>query len=231
MPVSSMCAYDRRAISDEIRDGVTETHPALLTPAGPVLNDRHLEPATVLRRSPARSVNAVPDGPPVLVLTDLADATRLPGLRARLRAALDGGNGHGPQWSRFAAAFTEVLGNAFRHGAPPVTVRLWTTPTRLECTVTDGGQGFDDPLAGYTAPGRGSPPAGAGLWMARQACDTLETFPIPSGFTVRLTTVLPRPDTPAGFSSRAVSAETPAARAERARADARELARRLHAQC
>jgi anti-sigma regulatory factor (Ser/Thr protein kinase) len=230
MPVSSVCAYDRRAISDEIRHGVMETHPALLTPAGPALNDRYLEPATVLRRSPAHPADAVPEEPPVLVLTDVADASRLPELRARLRIALDGGTGHRPQRGRFAAAVTEVLGNAFRHGAPPVTVRLWRTPTRLECTITDGGQGFDDPLAGYTEPGHGAPPARAGLWMARQACDTLETFPTPSGFTVRLTTTLPGPDTTPKPSSSGPAADLPAARADRARAEARELARKLGAQ-
>jgi anti-sigma regulatory factor (Ser/Thr protein kinase) len=229
MPVSSVCAYDRRAISDEIRDGVTETHPALLTPDGPVPNDGYLEPVTVLRRTSTTPVAPLEGGPPALVLTDLADATRLLELRARLRAALDGADGHGPQRSRFAAAVTEVLGNAFRHGAPPVAVRLWTTPTRLVCTVTDGGAGLDDPLAGYTVPGHGSPPAGAGLWAARQACDTLEAFPTPAGFTVRLTTVLPGPDTPPGSSSKAASTVPAAVRADRARADAHELARRLQA--
>jgi anti-sigma regulatory factor (Ser/Thr protein kinase) len=172
----------------------------------------------------------MPDGPPTLVLADLADPTRLPELRARLRAALDGGNGHGRLSGRFAAAVTEVLGNAFRHGTPPVAVRLWTTPPRLECTVTDGGRGFDDPLAGYLPPGHGSPPAGAGLWAARQACDTLEAFRTPTGFTVRLTTVLPGPGAPPPRSSPAASADPGSARAERARSEARELVRRLHAQ-
>jgi anti-sigma regulatory factor (Ser/Thr protein kinase) len=230
MPVSSVCAYDRRTIPDEIRDGVTETHPALLTPDGPVPSDGFLEPATVLRRISTTPVALPEGGPPALVLTDLADATQLPELRARLRAALDGADGHAAQRSRFAAAVTEVLGNAFRHGAPPVAVRLWTTPARLECTVTDSGEGFDDPLAGYTVPGHGAPPAGAGLWAARQACDTLEAFPTPAGFTVRLTTVLPGPDTLPEPSPKAASTLAAAVRAAQARADAHELARRLHAQ-
>ena len=119
-----------------------------------------------------------------------------------------------------------MIGNAFRHGAPPITVRLWRRPTRLEATVTDCGRGFDDPLAGYVGPGNGSPPAGAGLWVARQACDTLEAFRTPAGFTVHLTTVLNGPDT---IPTPGTPTESAVARAHGARADAgaRYLARRL----
>jgi anti-sigma regulatory factor (Ser/Thr protein kinase) len=232
MPLAAVCAYDRREISEETQAGVEQTHPALLTTAGLVSNDGYLEPATVLRRTPACPVDAPPDTSPTLALADLVDATRLPELRARVRAALNAPGAQGALRGRFAAAVAEVLGNAFRHGTPPIAVRLWTTPTRLEATITDCGQGFDDPLAGFVPPGNGSSPAEAGLWAARQACDTLEAFRSPTGFTVHLTTVLLGPDAP-GPSSTAVSARTATAqtatgRADRARAEARRLARRLH---
>ncbi|MGY1738155.1 anti-sigma factor RsbA family regulatory protein [Geodermatophilus sp. SYSU D00684] len=228
MPLASVCAYDRREISDAMRDGVEETHPALLTPAGLVPNDRYVEPATVLRRTATVQGNPVPEGPPTLVLADLTDPARLPELRVRVRAALDGAGAQEARHGRFAAAVTEVLGNAFRHGAPPVAVRLWITPARLEATVTDCGEGFDDPLAGFVPPFTSSSLAGAGLWVARQACDTLATFRTPSGFTVRLTTVLRGPG-PAGRPTGPATADSATGRAERARADARELARRLQA--
>jgi anti-sigma regulatory factor (Ser/Thr protein kinase) len=228
LPLSSVCAYDRRELSDAICEGVEETHPALMmTPAGPVPNHRYVDPATVLRRTPTTRAGRVEDIPPTLELADLADASRLPELRARVRAALDGSGDPGQLRSRFAAAVAEVLLNALRHGRPPVAVRLWATPTRLECTVTDRGDGFDDPLASYTPPGSGVPPAEAGLWLVRQACDTLEAFQTGTGFVVRLATGLPEPDPPPTPSSAAAPADTPAARADRARADARALARRL----
>jgi anti-sigma regulatory factor (Ser/Thr protein kinase) len=227
LPLSSVCAFDRRALSDAICEGVEETHPALMTPAGPVPNHRYVDPATVLRRTPTTRAGRAEDTPPTLQLADLADASRLPELRARVRAALDGSGQPGQLRSRFAAAVAEVLLNALRHGRPPVAVRLWATPTRLECTVTDRGDGFDDPLAGYTPPGTGFPPAGAGLWLVRQACDTLEAFRTGTGFAVRLATGLPGSDAPPTPSSAAAPADTPAARADRARAHARELARRL----
>ncbi|MBB3084204.1 sensor histidine kinase [Geodermatophilus sabuli] len=226
MPLSSVCAYDRRQLSAGMRDGIEETHPALLTPGGPVPNDRYVEPASVLRRTSTVSADRAEDSPPTLVLAGLTDPARLPELRGRLRAALNGADGHGQLQARFAAAVTEVLGNAFRHGAPPIAVRLWTTPMRLAATVTDCGQGFDDPLAGFLAPGTGSPPAGAGLWAARQGCDTLETFRTRAEFTVRLTTGLPRPQTASALTA-PPAAEAGTAPVDRARAAARELARRL----
>ncbi|MGY1633062.1 anti-sigma factor RsbA family regulatory protein [Geodermatophilus sp. SYSU D01186] len=227
LPLSIVCAYDRRELSDAIRGGIEETHPALMTPAGPVPNLRYLDPATVLRRTPAPLAGRAEDTPPTLQLTDLTDVTRMPELRARVRAALDGSGEPGQLRSRFAAAVAEVLLNALRHGRPPVAVRLWATPTRLECTVTDCGDGFDDPLVGYTPPGPGFPPAGAGLWLVRGACDTLETFRTRAGFAVHLATRLPGSDTAPTPSSEAAPVDTPAARADRARADARELARRF----
>jgi anti-sigma regulatory factor (Ser/Thr protein kinase) len=230
LPLSIVCAYDRRELSDAIRHGVEETHPALMTPAGPVPNHRYVEPATVLRLTPTTLAGRAEDTPPTLQLTGLADATRLPELRARVRAALDGSGEPGQLRSRFAAAVAEVLLNALRHGRPPVAVRLWATPTRLECTVTDRGDGFDDPLAGYTPPGNGFPPAGAGLWLARQACDTLETYRVGTGFAVHLATGLPGSEPPPTPSSAAAPTDTPAARAARARAHARQLARRLQDQ-
>ncbi|MGY1730411.1 anti-sigma factor RsbA family regulatory protein [Geodermatophilus sp. SYSU D01045] len=229
LPLTALCVYDRRAISDRVRDGVEETHPLHLTAGGLVPGDRYVEPATVLRRDSASPPPAVPDGPPALVLAGLTDATRLPQLRAHVRAALDGADGQARSYGRFAAAVTEVLGNAFRHGTPPVAVRVWTTPTRLECTVTDCGDGFDDPLAGFVPRGNGASPAGAGLWVARQACDTVETFRTPTGFAVRLATSLPEPDANPGPAPGVAAPEAAADRADRARAEARELARRLAA--
>jgi hypothetical protein len=216
LPLSSVCAFDRRALSDAMCEGVEETHPALMTPAGPVPNHRYVDPATVLRRTPTTRAGRAEDTAPTLQLADLADASRLPELRARVRAALDGSGEPGQLRIRFAAAVAEVLLNALRHGRPPVAVRLWATPNRLECTVTDRGDGF--------------PPAGAGLWLVRQACDTLEAIRTETGFAVRLATGLPASDRPPTPSSAAAPADTPAARADRARADARELARRLREQ-
>jgi anti-sigma regulatory factor (Ser/Thr protein kinase) len=227
MPLSAVCAYDRREISSTMRNGIGQTHPVILTPGGLVPNGGYREPATVLGRTVTAPGNAIFSDPPTLDLADQVEATRLPELREQVRSALDGAGAQGPLRGRFAAAVIEVLSNAFQHGAPPVSVRLWITPARLEAAITDCGQGFDDPLAGFIPPGEGPSPARAGLWVARQACDSLDVVRTPSGFTVRLGTALPGSDT---APDAAPPTDSATVRAGRARADARELARRLQQQ-
>src|SRR3954468_10743378 len=61
LPLSSVCAFDRRELSDAICEGVEETHPALMTPAGPVRNHRYVDPATVLRRTPTARAGRAED--------------------------------------------------------------------------------------------------------------------------------------------------------------------------
>jgi len=128
----------------------------------------------------------------LLHVATLTDAVQLAEVRARLGLALSAT----PRYERLSADFViataEVLTNALRHGRPPVHVRLWTTPTGLVCDVTDRGEGFDNPLAGYVP--YGDDLARAGLWLARQCCDTLDFFSTPGGFTARLTTHFPGPE-------------------------------------
>jgi anti-sigma regulatory factor (Ser/Thr protein kinase) len=85
-------------------------------------------------------------------------------------------------------AVGEVVTNAVRHGEPPVRVRLWTTPGRVVCSVTDQGRGVQDPVAGYRpVRGEGLLQGGMGLWLARQLTHRLHLSQRPDGFTVRLT--------------------------------------------
>jgi anti-sigma regulatory factor (Ser/Thr protein kinase) len=227
LPLWSVCAYDARALPRSILDGVEETHPALMTAAGRLTNDRYVDPAAVLRRTSSVPVDVVEDTPPTLDVADLADSTRLAQLRAQVRAALDGSPAQQHRRGDFGLAVGEVLANAFRHGCPPVAVRLWVTPTRLVCTVTDHGAGFDDPLAGYDPPGIGSAVARSGLWLVRQTCDALDAVRTPSGFTVRLTAVLAGAGRSPDTAHRTPDAAAEATRIDRARTHARELARRF----
>ncbi|MGY1636228.1 anti-sigma factor RsbA family regulatory protein [Geodermatophilus sp. SYSU D00742] len=189
LPLSGVCAYDTRTLPEPVRLGIEQTHPALLTPGGRSPNDRCADPATVLSRTAVSRPDPVEVTTPALRLDDLTDVSRLPAVRARLRDLLAAPGPHRHRRTDFAAATTEVLANAVRHGRPPVTLRVWTPPTRLVCTVTDRGPGFDDPLAGYVPPAD-DPRHRAGLWLVRQSCDTLEADRDPAGFTVRLTTSL-----------------------------------------
>lgn len=94
----------------------------------------------------------------------------------------------------FLIAMDEMTSNAIRHGQPPVDVRLWTSPDRVVCTITDRGPGWGDPFAGYgPAHGEDLSHGGMGLWLARQLCDHVDIFAGTNDMTVRLTTRI-RPD-------------------------------------
>jgi anti-sigma regulatory factor (Ser/Thr protein kinase) len=200
----------------------------LLTAEGRTPNRHYLDPVTVLRRSSSLRPASIEATNPAVHLAGLTDRACLPDVRARLRASLAG-----PWWQEeirrdFVAAVAEVTANAFRHGRPPVELRLWATPSRLLCTVTDRGTGFDDPLAGYLPPGAPGVP-GAGLWLARQSCDRLDAYLHRGGFTVRLTTRLPASASEVPATAWQTRGETAAVRAERAQGRAAELLRRFNA--
>jgi anti-sigma regulatory factor (Ser/Thr protein kinase) len=192
LPLSSVCAYDTRELPAPMRRGVEQTHPALLTAGGRVTNDRYTPPEAVLRRTPRHTPEPLPATPRMLHVATLTHAGQLADIRAQLGLVLSGTPRHERLRADFVIATAEVLTNALQHGRPPVDLRLWTTPTRLVCDVTDHGEGFDDPLAGYVP--YGDDLARAGLWLARQCCDTLDFFTTPRGFTAQLTTHLPAPE-------------------------------------
>lgn len=191
LPLSSVCAYDTRELPAPMRRGVEQTHPAMLTPAGRRTNAGYLPPTETLRRT-SPDPTPPPATPATLHLAALTDTAQLADTRAQLRRALRLTTRDEPLVADFLTAAAEVITNALRHGRPPVDVRLWTTQTRLVCAVTDRGDGFDDPLAGYVPYDDDQPRAG--LWLARRTCDRLDYVATPDGFTARLTTDLaPRP--------------------------------------
>ena len=72
-------------------------------------------------------------------------------------------------------AVSEIASNALEHGAPPATVRLWTTSTSMICQITDTGR-YTHPLAGLLPP-PGERYRGRGLWMVHQLCDQCYLWP------------------------------------------------------
>ena len=197
-PISAICAYDTRSTPTEMLASGPATHPYLARGTGRRRNPYYIEPAVYLRRTASTIDELLESTRPVLEIHELVD---LDALRRRLELALNRPS-HTPEAAAdFILAIHEVATNAARHGRPPVTLRLWVTPARLLCTVTDQGQGFDDPLAGYTWPGTfvDAATGGMGLWLARRLCDRVDAFHGLPGFTVRLLTDL---DPPAERASR-----------------------------
>lgn len=183
-PVSSVCIYDTRRIGGSALSSGRFTHPLIAGAAGPVPNPEYVEPGEYLRRSPAAVRDPIQTTAPDLEISDLTDPADL---RARLHARLAGPVDTNGQADDFVLAANEVATNAARHGRPPVRARAWATSELWLCTVTDRGDGFDDPFAGYIWPGREEAPThGMGLWLARRLCDRVDTFSSASDFTVRL---------------------------------------------
>jgi len=87
----------------------------------------------------------------------------------------------------FVFAVSEVTTNALRHGRPPVHVRVWSGSDRSVCTVSDHGDGPEDPVTGYEPSRNGNSGTDRrGLWMARQRCDAVSADRAPGSFTIRI---------------------------------------------
>ena len=163
------------------------THPWLLTVDGAVANPDYRPPAELLREVQRAQVpDPLEETEPTLAMVDLDD---MRALRRALNDALADSTLSPDAAQDFVLAIDEVTANAAEHGVPPVDVRLWCTPERLLCAVTDRGAAFDDPLVGY-GPAHGDMGVGGmGLWLARRSVDSLTAAPADEsgdGCTVRL---------------------------------------------
>lgn len=176
MPVWALCAYDARRTPVPFLEAVLCGHSELLGSGRP----------SGARGDPAEIFSELT--PPPRPLSELATVARdqaPEALREQLGAALAAQGVGGSRALEAVLASNEAILNAFRHGKPPVEVRLGRVGDRVVCEVVDRGAGFDDPLIGFDPPGD---PGGQapGLWVARQLVRKLEAFPTAAGFTVRL---------------------------------------------
>lgn len=187
-PLTTICVWDMRRLPPAVVEDLLAAHPFVLTPAGRVRNERYVDPVSFLRRCRS-GPDPVEQSSPAVEFGPLTELRQVADLRDRLRAALDTPAADPRVTVDVVAAVHEVVVNGLVHGSPPVRVRLWTPDGRLLCTVTDAGEGFDDPLAGYVRADGDDPfGPGAGLWLARQLCDRIEMARTVAGFTVRLST-------------------------------------------
>ena len=187
LPVTAMCLYETGRIPADVVASVGHTHPVVATPDGWRDSGGFQDAPDFVRRLP-RPRESVEDGPPVFAADDVRS---LPELRHRLGVALEPHVPGAELREDLHLALSEVAANAFRHGVPPVSARMWADGDRIVCTITDRGRSFDDPLAGFV-PARGwdLSRGGMGLWLARKLWDHVDLFLGPQGFTVRLSTSL-----------------------------------------
>jgi anti-sigma regulatory factor (Ser/Thr protein kinase) len=193
LPLSSVCGYDVRGLSASMQHDVERAHPYLLTEDGAVPSGVYVAPAELLGTVP-RPPDPLEATRPSLALGGISDRVAVARARAEVRAVVDAACPDTRVGEEFIGAVAEVVTNAFRYGGPPLHVRVWTTPSRLLCTVTDCGAGADLLFAGYSRGDIDDDRTGAGLWLARQTCDRLDAYPTPGGFTVRLSSAVPAAD-------------------------------------
>ncbi len=188
-PVWTTCTYDTTVMSPEALTAGRLTHPTVVAGRSRSANPDFMLPAEYLRRTTNVDPDPAQSRPPDLEL-HLGEIAELEDLRLQLeflllqRHLVDAS-------ADLVLATNEVVTNGLRYGRPPVLVRVWLDagrPQRVVCTISDQGDGFDDPFAGYVFPGtpRNAPTHGMGLWLARRLCDRVDLFPDPPGFTVRL---------------------------------------------
>ena len=186
--MSVLCLYDARRLPEALVRTAPATHAVLVGSSRAGSSAAYGDPRAFVQSLPLPR-EPLQDGPPWLAVDD---APALAGLRRAIGAELDRAVPDREQREDLHLGISEMAANAFRHGAPPVSARLWAAPDRLVCTISDGGRGID-PLAGYwPAHGQDLSRGGMGLWLARKLFDHVDVTREHGRTVVRLATALHR---------------------------------------
>ena len=185
-PASLLCLYDARHLPADLVSLAARLHPLVADGDGRRPSDAYADPRDLVRSLPLPR-EPLQDGTPVLVIDD---AATLASLRHALGAELTRVVHDREQREDLHLGLSEMAANAFRHGARPVSARIWASSTRLVCTISDAGRGVD-PLAGYwPAHGEDLGRGGMGLWLARKLFDHVDLTRDGGRTVVRLATSL-----------------------------------------
>jgi anti-sigma regulatory factor (Ser/Thr protein kinase) len=186
-PVEALCVYDRRTLPDDAAVSSLATHPHVLADGGVADNPAFRAPSRYVRDLPLPR-EPMEEGEPVYAVLG---APALADLRHQLAAVLAARVPDRDQREDLHLAVSEIAANAFRHGTPPVSARVWASGDWIVCTVTDRGTGYRDVLGGFQpAHGDDLSRGGMGLWLARKLWDHVDLLTGPDGLTVRLSSPL-----------------------------------------
>ena len=184
-PVTVVCAYDARSLSDEMLDAVLRTHPEVVVDGDVGTSRRYQEPRRFLAELELRT--ELPE--PTFAVSSLFSENTLIDLRRNVMSHARASGLSADTAYDFGLAAHEIATNAFLYGSSTAQVRVWVDGRHFVCEISDTGPGISDPLIGYTPPdldGEG----GRGLWLARQLCDVVEVRSDHRGTIVRLHAVL-----------------------------------------
>lgn len=175
LPVWVVCAYDANKLPDSLIEAVRRTHPEMLGD-GWQASDHYEDPRELIQK-------LTPEPEPLPELRWFSPDGDLELFRELLARELAGERVPDAKALDMLVAGTEIAANALQYGQGIEQVRVGRADGRFVCEVVDRGRGFDDPMAGYIAPRKGT---GTGLWIARQLTWMVESFHTPRGFTVRI---------------------------------------------
>jgi anti-sigma regulatory factor (Ser/Thr protein kinase) len=185
--VEALCVYDSRRLPQEVAASARSTHPRLLVDGVPIENPAYRRPEDYVPGLPMPREPVEREEPVYAV----SGAPTLADLRHQIAAVLAAQVPDREQREDLHLAVSEIAANAFRHGTPPVSARVWASADWIVCTVTDRGTGFHGELSGFQpAHGDDLSRGGMGLWLARKLWDHVDLLSGPDGLTVRLSSPL-----------------------------------------
>ncbi|MFC4053358.1 anti-sigma factor RsbA family regulatory protein [Actinomadura syzygii] len=189
-----LCPYEA-SLPAGVVAAARRTHPETVRGARAVPNPGYVDPWTYSAGCDAEPLPRPPAGADTLKLerpdlfwlrayvTDYARSTPLPE----------------DDLQRLLVAVTEVVTNAWRHGEPPIVMRMWTEAPdgvpALVCEVCDSGRWTSDSGYGLIPPRPGGAASGGrfGLWAVRLLCSIVQIRTGDGGSVVRLRLALPEP--------------------------------------
>ncbi|MFL6113152.1 MAG: anti-sigma factor RsbA family regulatory protein [Catenulispora sp.] len=179
-PVWGRCLYDTNTAPQAVLDVVERTHPRLVSPSGQRRTSERYQQVSVFEGLPP-----APD--PLEASTPIVELSHRPAADTRdTLAEIGRGRVADAMLRDLISGASEAVGNALRHGEPPVTVRIWATPDRIVVSVHDRGPGPGDPLAGLVPESHSVSIPGWGLWLVHQLDIDTALIRTGDGFTVRL---------------------------------------------
>ena len=184
--VAMVCLYDRRKLPPGVVDDAMSTHPCTVDEGGPHLNPAYADPETVIEMTDHSM-----EPPPLLAEAFEVKPGGLSALRAVVHDRAAQAGLPNERVGDLVIAANELATNVVSHGEGNGELRMWTDDSWLVCEVADAGR-VEDQFAGRRPP-RSGDTTGRGLWMVNQLCDLVELRSNPSGTSVRLRFVLPKP--------------------------------------
>jgi anti-sigma regulatory factor (Ser/Thr protein kinase) len=176
-PLSLLCIYQRRLLSNSGRTATELTHPMLRTGAAVLANGGY-QGAGILPADCDLPLELPPAATSALTYRDDLRQVRRQAEAEAVAAGLPADRA-----ADLVLAVSEVAANTLRHAGGCGELLTWHTAAEVVCEIRDRGT-LADPLAGRRRPvnmGKGH-----GLWVVNQVCDLVEVRASPAQTIVRM---------------------------------------------